>query len=327
MKKKLFMAAARVFGVVAIVVVFIWVLVAQPSCRQSPVSAGEVSPTALRAHVEALSSIRFHPRDWQHHKNLEACADYITDHLSVAGAEVHDQPVTAGGRSYRNVIGRFAEERTPRIVVGAHYDSCDETPGADDNASGIAVLIELAKLFGQMESPPPVDLVAYTLEEPPFFGTDQMGSCIHAQSLKNNKESVLGVIVLEMVGYFSDERGSQSYPLPLLYFLYPRRGNTIAVVGRWDQGSWVKSVKVGMKGATDLPVYSIRAPASLPGVDFSDHRNYWPQGINALMVTDTAFYRNPMYHTLDDKADTLDYDRMAKVAVAVCSAVNTLASR
>jgi len=323
MKRKLLKAAERVFGVVAIVVFVAWVAIAQPSCHRSTLSRTTVDQESLRRHVDALA-VQFYPRDWKHRENLEACADYISDQLQRAGAVVESQPVEIGRRSYRNVCGRFSLGETPRIIVGAHYDACGEQPGADDNASAVAVLLELAVLLGGLKSPPPVDLVAYTLEEPPFFGTDQMGSAIHAASLAEHGGSIRGVIVLEMVGYFSDEWGSQSYPVPLLYLMYPSRGNFIGVVSRWDQGGWVKTVKIAMKGTTDLPVYSIRAPAALPGVDFSDHRNYWPHEIPSLMVTDTAFYRNKAYHSAKDTPDRLDYRRMGQVAVAVFSAIDAI---
>ena len=323
MKKKILKAVAKVLGAVATIVFIVWIAVAQPSRHRGVPSSAAVEQDSLRKHVEALA-VQFYPRDWQHRDNLDASANYIAEHLKQAGAVVDLQPFTVGGQVYRNVHGRFACGDTPRIIVGAHYDACGEQPGADDNASAIAVLIELAFLLGAMDSPPPVDLVAYTLEEPPFFGTEQMGSAIHAKSLSDHAGSIRGVIVLEMVGYFNDKWGSQSYPAPLLYLMYPSRGNFIGVVSRWDQGEWVKTVKVAMKGRTDLPVYSIRAPVALPGVDFSDHRNYWPHGIPALMVTDTAFYRNKAYHTAEDTPDRLDYRRMAQVTVAVFAAVNSI---
>jgi Zn-dependent M28 family amino/carboxypeptidase len=271
-----------------------------------------------------MLSETFYPRDWLNESNLSSCADYIASHFTNAGAVVHTQAVAAHGREYRNVIARFGVGRGAKLVVGAHYDACGDTPGADDNASGIAALLELGYLLGRHTPDREIELVAYVLEEPPFFGTPLMGSAVHAASISREKDKIVGVIVLEMVGYFSDARGSQSYPSLLLSLIYPRRGNFIAVVGRWDQGAWIKRVKIGMKGTTGLPVYSIRAPTAVPGIDFSDHRNYWPFGINALMVTDTAFYRNKAYHEKGDTADRLDYERMSKVVIAVFEAIKTL---
>jgi hypothetical protein len=282
-----------------------------------------VCPERLRSHVITLSET-FYPRSWLFETNLKNCADYIHAHFTKAGAMADFQSVEAYGREYRNVIGRFGVGHDSKLVIGAHYDAYGESPGADDNASGVAALIELAYLLGRDPPNKEIELVAYVLEEPPFFRTPLMGSAVHASSLMPEKERITGVIVLEMVGYFSDELGSQLYPLPFLWLMYPSRGNFIAVVGRWDQGQWVKRVKAGMKGATDLPVYSIRAPTIIPGIDFSDHLNYWPLDLNALMITDTAFYRNKMYHQKGDTADSLDYERMSMVVVAVFEALKSI---
>jgi hypothetical protein len=315
----------RLLVAVGLGVVAIWVLVAQPSWRRNNPSRATADPELLRRHVEALSQ-QFVPRDWLHGENLEKCADYVARHFSASGAAVESQSFTAAGRPFRNVMGRFGVGRQPRLIVGAHYDAFEELPGADDNASAVAVLLELAAMLGRLAPTQAVDLVAYVLEEPPFFQTDQMGSAAHARSVVGEKAAYRGVIALEMVGCFTDKPGSQRYPSALLRLIYPSRGNFLAVVGRWDQGDWVKSVRVAMSGATDLPVRSIRAPALVPGSDFSDHQSYWPHGINALMVTDTAFYRNPAYHSPQDTPETLDYRRMAQVAAALFAAIESLSA-
>jgi Zn-dependent M28 family amino/carboxypeptidase len=322
MRRGLF-SVCRVVGAVAAIVVLAGCLVAQPTFRRNRASALRVDGDRLRAHVAMLSE-RCHPRDWTRVDNLDRCAEYIAGHFTNAGAKVEFQSYEVEGRRYSNVIARFGVGKGSKVIVGAHYDAHESTPGADDNASGVAALIELAYLFARNEPEREVELVAYTLEEPPFFRTPLMGSVIHAASVAGDATHIAGVIVLEMVGRFCDERGSQSYPSLLLKLVYPSRGNFIAVVGSWGQGDWVKTIKAGMKGATDLPVYSIRAPTVVPGVDFSDHMNYWPHGIPAIMVTDTAFYRNRAYHTPDDKPDRLDYGRMSKVVVGVFEAIRAL---
>jgi Zn-dependent M28 family amino/carboxypeptidase len=268
-----------------------------------------------------MLSQTLHPRNYEHVANLDKCANYIAEHFVIAGAAVDTQVFDVEGRRYQNVIGRFGAGNGAKVVIGAHYDTYGETPGADDNASGVAALIELAYLLGRDAPRREVELVAYVLEEPPFFGGQSMGSAIHAKSIAGDKANITGVIVLEMVGCFRDELGSQSYPSVLMRAFYPNRGNFVAVVGRWDQGDWVKSVKIAMQGATDLPVYSIRAPTAIPGIDFSDHLNYWPYGFKAVMITDTSFYRNKAYHTSADTPEHLDYDRMSKVVVAVFEAI------
>lgn len=318
--RKLLRSIARILAAVASILFVAWFIYEQPSCRRNPASEAKVDPAKLREHVAAFSQT-FRPRDFQHPENLDLCADYIARQFEQAGAAVEFQPFTVAGKSFRNVIGRFNARHGNKIIVGAHYDACGDTPGADDNASGVAALIELAVLLGHRAPTGEVELVAYCLEEPPFFKTELMGSAVHARSIAIDKANIRGVIVLEMVGFFRDEWGSQSYPIPLLHMIYPSRANFIGVIGRWDQGDWVKQVKTGMKGRTDLPVYSIRAPRAVPGIDYSDHLNYWPYGIKALMVTDTAFYRNLAYHSLDDTPDRLDYSRMAQVVVAVCEAI------
>src|SRR4030095_13156360 len=167
-----------------------------------------------------------------------------------------------------NVICSWGQESNQRIVVGAHYDSYHEYPAADDNASGVAGLIELARLLSAARLPVQVDLVAYTLEEPPYFGTPQMGSVVHAQSLRKEGISVKAMLSLEMIGYFSDAPDSQSFPVSMLRAFYPSQGNFIAVVGSLGESGLVRRVKRAMIGVSPLPVYSINAPRSVPGVDF-----------------------------------------------------------
>jgi hypothetical protein len=211
-------------------------------------------------------------------------------------------------------------------VVGAHYDVCGEQPGDDDNASAVAAVLELARLLERHR--PDVahrlELALWPLEEPPNFRTPAMGSAVHARRLADGEVPVGGMICLEMLGYFSDRPGSQSFPVPGMGLLYPSRGNFIAVVGNGPSWRLTREVKARMDGATELPVRSINAPALVPGVDFSDHFNFWRQGWKAVMITDTAFYRNPNYHQLTDTPDTLDYGRMARVVTGVYAAATTL---
>lgn len=178
-------------------------------------------------------------------------------------------------------------------------------------------------------SPPegPVELVAYSPEEPPFFRSPQMGSAVHAASLKTSGRRVRSVLVLEMIGCFEDGARSQSYPLPFLSLFYPTRGNFIAVVGSLGQPRLARRVKAAMRAASPLPVRSINAPRAVPGVDFSDHLSYWREGYPAIMITDTAFYRNPRYHTTGDTPETLDYARMAQVVDGVRAALLREADR
>jgi len=272
-----------------------------------------------------MLSETFIPRDADSTQNLDRVAAYISRELRDAKGSVSEQTYNIGKKAYRNVIATFGPTAGERIVVGAHYDAFHTFPGADDNASGIAGLLELAPLLARDALPMRVDLAAFTLEEPPYFRTKWMGSAVHARSLKEQGVGVRAMIALEMIGCFSDERGSQGVPLPILKLFYPSRGNFVAVVGKLGQRRLVRRIKKAMQRATELPVYSINAPAIVPGIDFSDHRNYWAAGYPAVMITDTAFYRNSRYHTARDTADTLDYSRMALVVEAAHAAVLDLA--
>jgi Zn-dependent M28 family amino/carboxypeptidase len=278
-----------------------------------------VDPARLEHHVRTL--VGFAPRDEVHPQNLDRAAAYIRRELHDAGGSVADQAFEANGATYRNVLAQFGPETRERIVVGAHYDAAGPHPGADDNASGVAGLIELARLLGKNPPPVHVELVAFTLEEPPHFTSPAMGSAVHARSLKERGIAVRAMIALEMIGYFTDAAASQQYPLSVLKLFYPSRGDFIGVVGKVGQGALVRRIRNAMRRASPLPVHSISAPPTLEGVDFSDHRNYWEAGYEAVMITDTAFFRNPNYHTEDDTPQTLDYERMAWVMKGVFAAV------
>lgn len=283
-----------------------------------------VDPQRLKGHVSMLAET-LTPRDYNHPKNLDRVAAYIRQEFEQAGGKVSQQPFQVQGVTYRNVSAFFGPATKERIVVGAHYDSAGPLPGADDNASGVAGLIELAHLMGRSSQKTPlktsVELVAFTLEEPPFFATPHMGSAVHAASLKKEKVPVRLMLSLEMIGYFSDAPNSQRYPVAAMKLMYPSVGNFIGVVGKAGQGAAVKRIKKAMQGASSLPVHSINAPPALPGIDLSDHRNYWNQGYDAAMITDTSFFRNPAYHTAQDTPDTLDYERMAMVVEGVYAVV------
>lgn len=314
-------------------VVLLIVLVTQPLLRTPAATPSPaVDPAALQRHVTTLSQT-FHPRCFDHPENLEAAARYIERHLADAGGRVQRQNFPVDERIYANIIAEFGPKNGPVIIVGAHYDSNGETdreaplytPGADDNASGVAGLLALADLLGRHPPAKRVQLVAYCLEEPPFFSTARMGSAVHAAKTHDSGAPVLGMISLEMIGRFSDAPGSQTHPADILKFVYPDTGDFIAIVGRIQDMGLTRMIKAAMLGASDLPAYSINALPMVPGVDYSDHRNYWPYGYEAVMITDTAFYRNTDYHLETDTADRLDYTRMAKVVQGAFAAVVSLA--
>ena len=304
----------------------VWFWTTQPFTVTSgrPGDAPRADPARLAAHVRRLAG-DLSPRDAGHADNLARAAAYIRAEMERARGRVSEQQYEVMGKTYTNVIATFGAETSERIVVGAHYDAAGALPGADDNASGVAGLVELGQMLGAANLPLRVDLVAYSLEEPPFFRTRHMGSALHAQTLRRQGADVRLMFSLEMIGYFSDEPGSQQFPVSFLGLFYPTRGNFISVVGNFSNGLSVRRVKRAMRSAAPLPVFSINAPRSIPGIDFSDHLNYWENGYDAVMITDTAFYRNGNYHTASDTPETLDYRRMALVVEGIYAAVLDLA--
>ena len=301
---------------VALVALGLVSCVSQPGVK--PIASREVAVEveALKRHVYELA-VTYHPRSVENYAKLEAAGDYVLAQMRAAGAAPEIQNVDVNGTVYRNIISRFGPAEGPLLVIGAHYDACGDTPGADDNASGVAALLELTRLLARDPPPQPVELVAYTLEEPPYFRTDFMGSFWHARELARQKREVRLMVSLEMIGFYRDEPQSQNYPVAGLGVMYPDQGNFVALVGAFNDVGNIRRVKALFKGASDLPVESINAPSSVPGVDFSDHASYWRFDMPALMVTDTAFLRNPNYHEAGDTPDTLDYARMAKVVRAM----------
>ena len=281
-----------------------------------PVEAS-VSPERLRSTVETLAG-QFRTRWITHPETLEAAADWIAEQMRSAGLEVEYQEFNLREGVFRNVVGvRPGVDRSaPILVLGAHYDAYGELPGADDNASGVAGLLELART---LDAPPPrtVHFVAFVNEEPPFFGGDDMGSVRYARKLVELGTDVGLMISIEMIGCFDDAPGSQRYPFRALRWLYPDRGNFLAVVGDLGSTSAIREVKRALLSTGAVPIRSFRGPTWLPGVDWSDHSSFRRAGFRAVMVTDTAFLRNPRYHTRGDTPDTLDYERMAAVVRAL----------
>lgn len=299
-------------------------LVAQPTLSATRRTTGEADPVRLRRHVEVLSR-DFTPRTYADTQNMARCRSYLEDAFRASGARVTEQVYRVSGIPCANIVALIPGKSAERVVVGAHYDAVGTTPGADDNASGVAGLLELARLLQGTTPARTIELVAYCTEEPPCFGGELMGSYRHAQALSRARIPIRAMIALEMIGFFSDEPGSQTYPFPALRLFYPSRGHFIGVVADMRQWRLVRRIKRSMKSVKALPVYSVTVPDAIPGIDYSDHRSYWEFGFPAVMVTDTAFYRNVNYHTPRDTADRLDYARMGLTVDAVREAVCDLA--
>ncbi|MEZ4924274.1 MAG: M28 family peptidase [Crocinitomicaceae bacterium] len=245
--------------------------------------------------------------------SLNKCSEYIFNEFNKYGDSTVYQNFEVDGLVYRNVITSFGPSNGERIIVGAHYDVCGDQDGADDNASGTVGLLELARLLKEADLNKRIDLVAYSLEEPPYFRSEYMGSYVHARYLVDQGIPVYGMVCLEMIGYFNDERNSQHYPLKILKLIYGGKGNYITLVKRTGSGKMPRKFKRKFKRNKQLKTKSFTGPSKLTGIDFSDHLNYWALDIEAVMITNTGFFRNKNYHQKTDKIETLDINRMCGV--------------
>jgi Peptidase family M28 len=262
----------------------------------------------LRLHVAALAAN-------ERNTDLETPARYIEAAFAAQGYKPESQYFESGGRRVRNI-----EAGSGPIVVGAHYDTVAGSPGADDNASGVAVLLELAAMKL------PVRFVAFANEEVPYFTTDEMGSQVWAKRARERGEPIRAMFSLEMLGYYRDAPGSQRYPPPLGFF-YPDRADFIAFVGDLGARELVRSSISAFRKETQFPSEGVAAPSFIPGVTWSDHWSFRRHGFPAVMITDTAFNRYPHYHLPSDTPDKLDYERMARVTLGLASMLRELAKR
>ncbi|AXT63700.1 peptidase M28 [Aquimarina sp. AD10] len=285
----------------------VFILISSLSIGQS---SSDVS--MIKEHLTKITKSKV----YRNHTNIEQLnkiADYIKTEFSKYSDEVSFQEYSVENRKYKNVICSFGLEHKKRIVIGAHYDVCGNQEGADDNASGVVGLIELSRLLQGKKTNYRIDLVAYTLEEPPYFRTNKMGSFIHAKSLHDANIDVYGMISLEMIGYFSDVPNSQHYPVASLSSIYGNKGDYITLVNKSNKQKFARDFCSIFKNNKTIKTTIFDNPMSLESVELSDHLNYWKLGYDALMVTDTAFLRNKNYHRNSDKMETLDFDKMAKV--------------
>ena len=269
---------------------------------------------SIKKHINRLA-VDIGPRPVTNELSIKKTESYITNYFKNIGLQVQLQQYKYGNYDITNIITGSQENllSSKYYVIGAHYDSVPETYGADDNASGIAVLLELARYTMQEKISLPVRFVAFTAEEPPTFSTRYQGSKVFVKSALENKDEILGAIILEMVGYTSNE---QAYPLVLKWMGYPSKGNFIGIVGNRKSKKFGQSIFQSFKKNEQLPVETLFVPFNgriLPDTRLSDHSSFWDAGLSAVMITDTAFFRNPNYHTPKDTFDTLDYFFMAEL--------------
>ena len=275
----------------------------------------------LQEHVQHLT-VTIGERSVGLPENLEKTAVYIESFYQEIELPANRESYPYRDFNVANIVAQIDFSGNPKetYIVGAHYDSVWGTVGADDNASAIAVQLETARQLrsklGEKELDLSVQFVSFPLEEPPTYGTRHMGSKVYAKKAKREKEKIDGMICLEMVGYTCHQEGCQSYPFPLMFRGYPKIGNFIGIVGNLSSKGFTNSLYKAFKKNQDLPVIKLTVPFggwAMPSVRLSDHASFWDQGYKAVMITDTAFYRNPYYHQPSDTIDKLDFQFMAEL--------------
>lgn len=293
-----------------------------------PFSTPDVVEIACRTRrvVEVLS--RDYPsRNGLSAGNLTRAAEFIEKEFLALGLKVELQSYGTYSTRVKNlIVGQCGRnDSKPCIVLGAHYDTVIDTPGADDNASGVAGLLELARLLKGYPNERTIHFVAFTLEEPPYFYTPKMGSRMYAKRLKLDRTRVQLMFSLEMIGYAGDHL-KQAYPLPLMRQLghYPKKGDFIGIVGNIRTRRLVRVVRKAMRQGSNIAVESLSAPGFVSPFNLSDHSSFWKCGFPAVMITDTAFLRNPHYHSPSDTHDSINYDFIAEVVTGLYNAVITL---
>ena len=284
------------------------------------------SSRLLRAHVTMLAGT-IGERNFVKLRALDSAANYISAHFASLGYRVQEQRYGAYNTQFRNIEATLpGSSRADEIlVVGGHYDSVTGSPGADDNASGTAGMLEVARLLRAARPARTIRFVAFVNEEPPFFFTDGMGSRVYARAAVQRGDRIVAMLSLETIGYYVDHPKSQRYP-PMLGWFYPDRGNYIGIVGNVSSRGLVHEVIREFRANAAFPSAGTAAPQQIPGISWSDHWAFWQEGVDAVMITDTAPFRNPNYHERWDRPDSLNYDYMARVVDGVARSVLRLAS-
>ena len=271
----------------------------------------------LRGHVTMLAG-EIGERNTRRYRELQQAAAYISARLRELGYTIREEPYLADGRQVMNIEAECKGTARPTeiVVVGAHYDSVPGSPGANDNASGVAALLEVARQFKDAKLGCTVRYVAFVNEEPPFFQTELMGSRVYAANAKRRGENIVAMLALETIGYYSDKPGSQQYPPPFNLF-YPDTGNFVGFVGNFASRALLRTSIKRFRETTSFPSEGLAAPEFVKGIGWSDQWGFWQEGYPAIMITDTAPFRYPQYHESEDTPDKVDYERMARVVAGI----------
>ncbi len=292
----------------------------------APLSAEE---KALRAelvdHVQKLGG-EIGERNLARYPQLLAAAQYIEGQLTETGWKLRRDTYRVQGKSCYNLEAELAGQSPGIVLIGAHYDSVFGSPGSNDNGSGVAALLALARRFAGTHNERTLRFVAFVNEEPHYFQTSEMGSFVYAGRCRERDDPIEAMISLETIGYYSNEPGSQSYPAPGLGFLYPRTGNFIGFVGNVASRSLLRDAFEAFRQHGQIPSEGGALPGAIPGVGWSDQWSFWQHGYPGIMVTDTAPFRYPHYHAASDTPDKLDYDSMTRVVAGLEKAIQHLAN-
>ncbi|HEY9870290.1 MAG TPA: M20/M25/M40 family metallo-hydrolase [Candidatus Obscuribacterales bacterium] len=281
----------------------------------------------LRKHVHKLAD-ELGERNVFRPDALESAASYLVHSLKSLGYRPAIQEIQSGGRKVKNIEAELSgqSKRDEILIVGAHYDSVFGSPGANDNGSGVAAVLELARLFRKKRPERTIRFVFFTNEEPPNFGSENMGSWHYARRCRESGEKVVAMFSIETIGYYSDRKGSQEYPAPFSLF-YPDTANFIGFVANPASKDLLFRSIASFRRHTQFPSEGIAAPSWISGIDWSDHACFWKFGYPALMITDTAPFRYPYYHTREDTADKVDYQRTARVVAGISRVIAELSGK
>lgn len=304
-------------------ILIIFILLSFSKCEAQDKVLSKTEFSQLERDLKVLTRLK-KPRNYKNLASLNFVAKYINKELSKVCDSVAFQKYKVDKDVYKNIIGSIGIQNKERIIIGAHYDVFADSEGADDNASGIAGLLELARLLSKKELKYRIDFVAYTLEEPPFFRTTKMGSYVHAKYLYDNSIDIKGMICLESIGYFNDEPNSQNYPLNEMNLIYGTKGNFITVVQNEKEEKFSSQIRDLMLKQGLIETKSFIGSSLVSGVDFSDHLNYWNFNFDAVMITNTAFYRNKNYHTKKDVLKTLNLKKLNQVIEQLYNTITSL---
>ncbi|MEL7035986.1 MAG: M28 family peptidase [Cyanobacteria bacterium J06592_8] len=290
-----------------------------------PLTSQEIQlQMALEQDIKILAQ-EIGERNYLNPKNLRASADFLEKKFLSCGYQVQRQAYEVNSQTFENLVVEIRGSTHPDeiIVIGGHYDSVVGCPGANDNGSGAAAVLELARIFARKKPKRTLRFVEFVNEEPPFAMTEGMGSLVYARYCQQCRDNIVGMLSLETIGYYSDELGSQRFPFPLGNF-YPSTGNYVAFVTHLKSTSLVRQVIGSFRRHTKFPSEGAAVPEQIPGISYSDHWSFWQAGYPAIMVTDTAMFRYPYYHAWNDTPEQINYDRLARVVAGLARVIAEL---